>query len=79
MHNISDIESDGYLTKLRVRFSSLNEHKFRHYFDSLTPLYACGIENEDNEHFLLRIPQFHLMCQNLWLALSCSWFNTKFR
>ena len=44
----------------------LNEHKFRHNFDSLTPLCACGIENEDNEHFLLHCPQFHLMRQNLF-------------
>ena len=65
-YNICDIEGVRYLTKLRVRFSLLNEHKFRHNFDSLTPLCACGIENEDNEHFLLHCPQFHLMRQNLF-------------
>ena len=55
-YNICDIEGVGYLIKLRVRFSSLNEHKFRHNFDSLTPSCACGIENENNEHFLLHCP-----------------------
>ena len=65
-YNICDIEGVRYLTKLRVRFSLLYEHKFRHNFDSLTPLCACGIENEDNEHFLLHCPQFHLMRQNLF-------------
>ena len=69
-YNICDIEGAGYLTKLRVRFSSLNELKFRHNFDSLTPLCTCGIENEDDEHFLLRCPQFHLMRQNLFGQLS---------
>ena len=55
---------------MRVRFSSLNEHKFKRNFDSLTPLCACGIENEDNEYILLHCPQFHLMRQNLFGQLS---------
>ena len=54
------------LTKLRLRFSLLNEHKFRHNFNILTPLCACGMENEDNEHFLLLYPQFQLMRQTLF-------------
>ena len=53
LYNISDIEGVGYLTKVHVRFSSLNERKFRHNFDSLTPLCACGIENWNNEQFHL--------------------------
>ena len=52
-------------TALRLRFSSLNEHKFRHNFDSLTPFCVCGMDNEDNVHFLLHCLQFHLMRQNL--------------
>ena len=70
IYNICDIEGVGYLTKLRLRFSLLNEHKFRHNFDSLTPLCACGMNKEDNEHFFLHCPQFDLMRQNLFGQLS---------
>ena len=48
----------------------LNEHKLRQNFNSLTPLCACSIGTEDNVHFFLHWPQFHLMCQNLFDQLS---------
>ena len=38
-----------------------NEHRFRHNFDSISPLCVCGTGNEDTEHFLLHCPQFDLM------------------
>ena len=55
MHNVTGIRN---LTRLRVGFSPLNEHRFRHNFDCLSPLCVCGIGNEDNEHFLLHCPLF---------------------
>ena len=64
------IEGVRLLTKLRLKFSVLNEHKFRHNFRSLTPLCACGNDMEDNEHFLLRCPQFDVMRQDLFGRLS---------
>ena len=70
VYNISDIEGVRLFTKMRLRFSVLNEHKFRHNFDSLTPFYACGNDMEDNEHFLLRCPQFDLLRQDLFGRLS---------
>ena len=43
------------LTRFRLRFSHLNEHKFRHGFsDTINPMCACGTETETTEHFLLR-------------------------
>ena len=43
------------LTRLRLQFSHLNEHKFRHGFsDTIYPMCACGTEVETTEHFLLR-------------------------
>ena len=43
------------LTRLRLQFSHLNEHKFRHGFnDTLNPMCPCGTEVETTEHFLLR-------------------------
>ena len=55
---------------MRLKFSTLNEHRFRHNFDSLTPFCACGIHKEDNEHFFLDCSQFYLMRQNLFGQLS---------
>ena len=42
------------LTRLRLQFSHLNEHKFRHGFgDTINAMCACGSEVETTEHFLL--------------------------
>ena len=58
VHNVHNITGIRNLTRLRVGFSHLNEHQFRHNFDCLSPLFVCGIGNEDNEHFLLHCPLF---------------------
>ena len=42
------------LTRLRVNFSDLREHRFDHRFNCPNPLCKCSIENESTEHFLLR-------------------------
>ena len=42
------------LTRLRLKFSHINEHKFRHGFnDTISPACACGTEVEITENFLL--------------------------
>ena len=42
------------LTRLRLQFSHLKEHKFRHGFgDTVSPICGCNAEIEDTEHFLL--------------------------
>ena len=42
------------LTRLRLQFSHLNEHKFRHGFgDTVNPMRGYNTEIEDTEHFLL--------------------------
>ena len=42
-------------TPLRLQFSNLNKHKFRHGFgDTVSPICGCNAEIEDTEHFLLR-------------------------
>ena len=41
------------LTCLRLQFSHLNEHKFRHGFgDTINAMCACGSEVETTDHFL---------------------------
>ena len=43
------------LTRLRLKFSHLREHKFRHNFrDTLNPLCSCGYEIGSTSHYLLR-------------------------
>ena len=40
------------LDRLRVDFSHLNEHKFRHNFaDTLKSLHSCSLEIESTTHF----------------------------
>ena len=47
------------LTRLRLGFSHLNEHKFRHNFqDSVNPFCLCSWVIEDTIHYLLHCQQF---------------------
>ena len=40
------------LTRLRLEFSHLKEHKFRHGSDdTVSPIWVCNAEIEDTEHF----------------------------
>ena len=49
------------LTRLRLQFSHLNEHKFRHGFsDTINFMCACGTEIETIEHFFLRCHFFKI-------------------
>ena len=61
--------SEKLLTRLRLKFSNLKEHKFRHGFaDMINPMCECGADVETMEHFLLhchfystqRLELFHL-------------------
>ena len=57
--NVNDPEGVKYLTRLRLRFSHLNEHKFRHGFlDALNPLCNCSLEVENKENVSLRCLNF---------------------
>ena len=57
-HKISDPLGIKLLTRLRLGFSHLSEHKFRYNFaDSLNMLCSCSLETESTLLFFLR-------CQN---------------
>ena len=58
VYNIHDSIGLKYLTRLRLEFSHLREHKFRHNFqDTLNPLCSCNLlESESVNHFLLLCP-----------------------
>ena len=51
-HNIKGVK---LLTRLRLDFSHLNEHKFRHNFNyTINPMCSCCKEPETTLHYLLR-------------------------
>ena len=59
VYNIFDPIGLKLLTRLRLGFSHLNEHKFRDNFqDCLNPLCLCSLEIEDTTHYLLHCQHF---------------------
>ena len=59
LFSIHDPVGVKLLTRLRLQFSHLNEHKFRHNFkDSVSPMCDCGAEIETTSHFFLRCQFF---------------------
>ena len=58
IYGINDILGVRHLSKLRLSFSVLNEHRFRHNFNCLNPICLCGMANEESEHFLLHCPRY---------------------
>ena len=58
IHNPIEIQ---LLSRLRLGFSRLNEHKFWHNFrDFLNPLCECKLKPESTFHFLLRCHLFQV-------------------
>ena len=55
---IQDIPGTKLLTKIRVSFSDLREHRFNHNFNCGSPICSCGIEEESSVHFFLRCPRY---------------------
>ena len=54
------------LIRLRIGFSHLKEHKFKHSFqDSIDPLYSCGNDIESTVHFFLHYQNFTTQRQTL--------------
>ena len=54
VYNTHDALGIKLITRLRLDFSHLREHKFRHNFrDTLNPMCACSLEPENTLHFLL--------------------------
>ena len=54
------------LTRLRIGFSHLKEHKLKHNFqDSIDPLCSCGNDIESTVHFFLLCPNFTTQRQTL--------------
>ena len=59
VYNIFDPIGLKFLTRLRLGFSHLNEHRFRHNLqDCMNPLCSCSLEIEDTSHYLLHYHHF---------------------
>ena len=59
LFNVSDSLATKLLTRLRLGFSHLREHKFNHNFqDTMNPLCPCSLESESPTHFFLRCQNF---------------------
>ena len=55
-----------HLTRLRIGFSHLKEHKFKHNFsESADPLCSCENDIKSTVHFLLHCPHFTTQTQTL--------------
>ena len=66
VYGIHDPKGLSHLTQLRVGFSKLNFHKFKHYFrDTINPMCPTSDGVEDTEHFLLLCPSFDVQRQDL--------------
>ena len=66
MFAIHDPAGVKLFSRLRLKFSHLNEHKFRHNFkDALSSMCGCGSETETTDHFFLRCPFFAINRQKL--------------
>ena len=54
------------LSRLQLKFSHLNGHKFCHNFkDALSPMYDCGSETEATDYFFLHYPFFVIKIQKI--------------
>ena len=58
-YNIFDPTGLKYLIRLRLEFSHLNEHRFRHNFqECINPLCSCSLDIENTIHYLLHCRHF---------------------
>ena len=66
VYNISDPVDLKFLTRLRLDFSHLNEHRFRHNFqECINPFCNCSWVIEDTIHYLLHCHNFSQFRINL--------------
>ena len=65
-NSMASIEGIKKLTKLRVNFSALNGHRFRHRFECSSPICMCGEGIENNKHFFLHCHLLDSMRRDLF-------------
>ena len=58
LFGIRDRTGTKLLTKIRVVFSDLRDHRFNHNFNCTSPLCKCGEEDETTIHYFLKCPLY---------------------
>ena len=58
-YSIRDRVGIKLLTKIRVCYSDLRDHRFNHNFNCPDPTCQCGIGDETSVHFFLCCPRFN--------------------
>ena len=67
IYNIHNPHGVKYLRRLRIGFSHLKEHKFKHNFqDSVDPMCSCSSGIETTIHFFLHCANFNTQRQSLF-------------
>ena len=56
MFGVCDKPGIKLLTKIRVDFLELREHRYDHNFNCESPTCSCGVEDETSVHFFLCCP-----------------------
>jgi hypothetical protein len=56
---IRDIVGIKLLTKIRVTFSDLRDHRYNHNFNCENPTCFCGLDGETVVHFFLCCPRYN--------------------
>ena len=75
-YNIFDPIGIKFLTRLRLDFSHLNEHRFRHNFENcMNPLCSCSLEIEDTLHYLLHCQHFSICRKDLMNSVKSVFKN----
>ena len=81
IYNIYDSQKSEILDRLRLGFSHLRKHNFRHNFTkTLNPLCSCTLDTESTDHFFLRCLNYVSFCKALTNELSsinCEIFSLR--
>ena len=76
VYNIFDPMVLKFLTRLRLGFSHLNEHRFRYNFQKcINPLCSCSLETENTLHYLLHCNHFSQNRINLMNSVNSVFEN----
>ena len=75
-YGISDKFGIKLLTKIRVEFSDLRDHRFNHNFNCVSPVCNCGEEDETSIHFFLCCPRYNTQDKPRYNRLRCQ-YNSK--
>ena len=71
IYNIHNPLAVKYITRLRIGFSHLKKHKFKHNFqDSIDPMCICSSGSKTMIHFFLHWVNFNIQRQTLFKKIA---------